>query len=316
MKSPLQWRDRTCESSNARTSPQLLQKGKAKEGNRAPIIKRSLEPLQKDLSDMKEMLHECTRKPSVHVVDKVRYLVLYKAKLDGFREKLPAHRESISVIQELIEGQSQSERRASTVKLSQLLANQERQQKKQDEYDRIQREVVKIFEERLPSTENAQHLSSREILEQLEDDLVAKGVSRGKAEEQLFPMTKALLLNPLPINPNRGPAMEKPSFKLDVFESASHTTTTCDLRRSKSKGNSEYNKANTATRRLDARAASSDNLSALSDDNYERLSLQKASAGKQGMITLVPETSIKICVQIKHNIAGQLPDAEKTTFAK
>jgi hypothetical protein len=189
--------------------------------NRAPLIKRSLEPLHNDLLNVNQILHECKRKPSVHVVDKVRYLVLYKAKLEAFREKLPAHRESISVIQELIDGQSPSERRESTVKLCQMVESHERQQKKEVEYDKAQKEVVKIFEERHSSIENDRQLSTSEMLVHLEEDLVAKGISREQAGLQLFPITKALLLHPLPSTLNRGPTIQKiqtPAFNLDIFE--------------------------------------------------------------------------------------------------
>jgi len=151
----------------------------------------------------------------------VRYLILYKAKLDAFREKLPAHRESISVMQELIREQSPAERRKSTAKLCQLVESHERQQEKEDEYDRAQKEVVKMFEERHSSTGNDRHASTTEILEGLEDDLLAKGMSREKAGLQLFPITKALLLHPLPNKLNLCPSIQKtqkPDFKLDIFQ--------------------------------------------------------------------------------------------------
>jgi hypothetical protein len=194
--------------------------------------------------DLNHILHECKRKPSVHVVDKVRYLILYKAKLDAFREKLSSHRESISVMQELIEDQSPSERRDSTAKLCELLESHERQQRKEDEYERAQKEVVKMFEERHSSAENARQLSTTEMLEQLEDDLLAKGISREQAGQQLFPITKALLLHPLPNTLNRGPAMQmtpKPAFKLDIFEgrSSSQETEFARLPKGKTKDDSE-----------------------------------------------------------------------------
>jgi glutamine synthetase adenylyltransferase len=168
--------------------------------------------------NVNQILHECKRKPSMHVVDKVRYMILYKAKLEAFREKLPTHRESICVMQELIESQSPSERRASTVKLCELVENQERQQIKDEEYDRAQKEVVKIFERRHSSIEKDRHLSATEMLQQLEDDLVAKGVSREQAGKQLLPLTNVLKLHPFPTALGQPAEVQRPTFKLDVFE--------------------------------------------------------------------------------------------------
>lgn len=164
-----------------------------------------------------QILHECKRKPSVHVVDKVRYMILYKAKLEAFREKLPAHRESICVMKELLENQTLSERRASTVKLCALVENREGQQKREEEYDRAQKEVMKMFEKRHSSVEKARQLSTSEMLEQLEDDLVANGVSREQAGQQLLPLTKVLKLQPFPTGLNQISDSQRPAFKLDVF---------------------------------------------------------------------------------------------------
>jgi hypothetical protein len=170
---------------------------------------------------MNQVLHECKRRPSVHVVDKVRYMILYKAKLEAFRRKLPAHRDSICVIQELINVQSQSERRASTVKLCELVENQERQQMKDEEYDRAQKEVMKMFERRHSSVGKDRQLSATEMLECLEDDLVAKGVPRGQAGQQLLPLTKALNLHPFSTVLSQPTEVQRPTFKLDVFECTS-----------------------------------------------------------------------------------------------
>jgi len=233
------------------------------------------------------MLHDYHRKPSVHVVDKVRYLVLYKAKLDGFRDKLPAHRESICVIQELIQGQSPRERRESTVKLCGLIEEHEKQAELQDEYDRAQREVVKMFEERLPPCKNTRHPSSSEMLKQLEEDLVAKGVPREKAHELLFPITKALLLQPLVLSSSQKPREPKPTFKLDVFETVSHTTTAGDLHRCTSKETSENEKESILTNGSNGRASSSDNLSASPGTKNECWALQKVSPVKEVNATLV-----------------------------
>lgn len=188
----------------------------------APVIKRSLEPLHRDLSDLQETLHACSgpRKPSIHVVDQVRYLVLYKAKLDAFREKLPAHRASISAMQELIDCQSPRERRESTVKLEGLVEEQERDRERSDEYEKAQKEVINLFEERIGrrSNEDREQLNFGEMLRRLEDDLVEKGMERKEAEHALFPITKALLRQPLPPAAERRSSAQKPAFKLNLFD--------------------------------------------------------------------------------------------------
>ncbi|KAH7321855.1 hypothetical protein BKA65DRAFT_482290 [Rhexocercosporidium sp. MPI-PUGE-AT-0058] len=188
----------------------------------APVIKRSLEPLHRDLSDLKDTLHFCSgpRKPSIHVVDQVRYLVLYKAKLDGFRDKLPIHRASICAMQELIDSQSPRERRESTVKLEGIVEEQERDRMRVDEYEKAQKEVVRMFEERMGSlpSEGGRSIDSGLMLKRLEDDLVEKGMERGEAEQTLFPITKALLRQPLPSIVERRPSAQKPDFKLNLFD--------------------------------------------------------------------------------------------------
>jgi hypothetical protein len=143
--------------------------------------------------------------------------------LETFRQKLPEHRASIAVIQELIDDESPSERRASTVKLAEIAENHEKQQKQDNEYHKAQEEVIKMFEELLPSTEESRHMSTQEMLEQLEDDLVRRGSTREQAGEKLFPITKALLIHPIPTRPNLA-TTRLPAFKLDIFDPASRTT--------------------------------------------------------------------------------------------
>ncbi|KAG4442596.1 hypothetical protein IFR05_001926 [Cadophora sp. M221] len=188
----------------------------------APVIKMSLEPLHRDLSELKEALHACSepRKPSIHVVDQVRYLVLYKAKLDGFRDKLPAHRASISAMQELIDSQSPRQRRESTVKLENIVDEQKMDRVRADEHEKAQKEVVRMFEERMGShpPRNDGEMDVGLILKRLEDDLVEKGMERPEAEQALFPITKALLRQPLPPTVERRVSAQKPEFKLDLFD--------------------------------------------------------------------------------------------------
>ena len=194
--------------------------------NRSPIIKRSLEPLHKDLSDIKEMLHECTRKPSVHVVDKVRYLVLYKAKFHSFQEKLPVHRESICLIQGMIKDQSPSERRASILKLDELAEIQKRPSEKGDEHDRAQQEAERIFQEHFTGPQNARKLSAHEMLEQFKDHMVIDGTLPGKADAHVSSKPQGART---PSHSCTAPNVSGDAslvFRLDVFETGSHSTTT------------------------------------------------------------------------------------------
>ena len=176
-------------------------------------------------------------------MDKVRYLVLYKAKFHRFQEKLPIHRESICVIQEIIEEQSPSERRASILKLSELVEAQERQDEKQDDYNIAQKEVVKIFEEGFPCADHSRHMSTQEMLEHLEGHLIVKGTSFG--EEETCPSYESSSTS-LPSGETRsGPNHPAPVFKLDVFESESHCITAGSLHKRKSGESLEYRNTNT-----------------------------------------------------------------------
>lgn len=160
------------------------------------------------------------RKPSIHVVDQVRYLVLYKAKLDAFREKLPVHRASISAMQDLIETQSPRERRKSTARLEGIVKEQKKAREKDDEYEKAQEEVVNLFEERLGRSPNVdgEKLNTGDMLKLLEDDLVEKGMERKEAEQALFPITKVLLRQPFPPAAERHSSLQKPEFKLHLFD--------------------------------------------------------------------------------------------------
>ncbi|XMA12655.1 hypothetical protein WAI453_005446 [Rhynchosporium graminicola] len=188
----------------------------------APIIKRSLEPLYRDLSDLRATLHACSgpRKPSIQVVDQVRYLVLYKAKLNGFQQKLPAHRASISAIQDLIECQTSSARRESMVRLDGFVEDQERNRTRADDYEKAQSQVVSMFQERISRQSPAigEKLNTDQLLGSLEDDLVEKGLKRDHAERVLFPITKALLRQPILATLDKRTALPNLEFKLDLFE--------------------------------------------------------------------------------------------------
>ncbi len=161
------------------------------------------------------------RKISVHVVDKVRYLVMYKAKLDGFREKMPAHRESICVIRDLIGEKSHCERKESVIKLDEIIHGHEELKQKVVEYERAYQELMRILEGK-----NEKHMSNVEILEFVKDDLIAKGVSTVIAEEQLLQIKNALLLEN---KPSGTPTAQMPAFKLDVFEPVSSAAPASDL---------------------------------------------------------------------------------------
>ncbi|PVH81599.1 hypothetical protein DL98DRAFT_514493 [Cadophora sp. DSE1049] len=123
-------------------------------------------------------------------------------------------------MQELIDSQSPRERRQSTVKLEGIVEEQEKARERDDEYEKAQKEVVKLFEERIGghSNNDCEHLNVGEMLRRLEDDLVEKGMERKEADQALFPITKALLRQPLPPAVERRSSTQKPEFKLDLFD--------------------------------------------------------------------------------------------------
>ena len=146
--------------------------------------------------------------------------MLYKAKLDAFQQKLPVHRASISAIQDLIETQSPSERRESTARLESIAEEQKKARERENKYEKAQEEVVKMFEERVGYSWNGdgEKLNNGDMLKLLEDDLVQKGMERKEAEQALFPITKALLRHPFPPAAERHSSLQKPEFKLDLFD--------------------------------------------------------------------------------------------------
>lgn len=144
---------------------------------------------------MKKTLHECNskRKPSLHIVDQVRYHVLYKAKLDALREKLPAHRKSISEMGTLIEAQTHSERRASMVRLGSLVEEQEENQRCGKEDESCRTHLLGLLEEQAVDGENKRDV--HEILSGLRGKLVDKGHDEGRVQEQLSEIKKALMVH-------------------------------------------------------------------------------------------------------------------------
>ncbi|CZR55249.1 uncharacterized protein PAC_05136 [Phialocephala subalpina] len=112
---------------------------------RAPIIKQSLKPLYHDLTALAQTMNQHqNRKTSVHVLDQARYLMLYKAKLQGFGDKIPGHRESICLMRELIEEENHEERRKSIVRLESIC---EEQKRRGESFERAQVEMLRIWEE-------------------------------------------------------------------------------------------------------------------------------------------------------------------------
>jgi len=208
--------------------------------SRAPILKKSLEPLYHDLLDVHRALQiystsastltstsPSVRKCSMHVVEQIRHHLLHKAKLDGFERRLSVHRESISAMQDLMGEQSPSERRASIAKFCGIVEEMETERDKEEKEEQVRGEVVRVIEERMSVSEDVdeegktRQMSLCQVLEELEDELVRNGIEKEKAGDQVEPITRALLL-PAPAELNLRPAMQTPAlvpFKLDIFES-------------------------------------------------------------------------------------------------
>ena len=163
--------------------------------NSAPAIQRSLAPIRRDLLEMKQLLQERSgkRKPSLHIVDRVRYHVLYKAKLDGFREKMPAHRTSISEMGTLMDAQTHSERRESIARLGSLVEEQEDGRRREDEAEEGQRKLLQIFGERVGRDGDCE--STHEALQHLHRELIAEGADEEAVTEQMKPFRNAMQLH-------------------------------------------------------------------------------------------------------------------------
>jgi hypothetical protein len=85
------------------------------------------------------------RKQSMHITDQARFLMLYKAKLDGFRQNIPVHRESICVMRDLIEAESPGGRRQSILRLDQILETIEK--RIDDRENQEQGDIAKLLED-------------------------------------------------------------------------------------------------------------------------------------------------------------------------
>lgn len=138
------------------------------------------------------MLHERNnkRKPSLHIVDRVRYHVLYKAKLDSLKEKMPAHRKSISEMCTLMDAQTHSERRESIARLGSLTEEHEEGRRRDEEAEEEKRELLQIFGDRAGRVEDS--MSASEVLQKMERDLVAKGGDEEEVSEKMRPIRNAM----------------------------------------------------------------------------------------------------------------------------
>jgi hypothetical protein len=144
---------------------------------------------------MKQVLHECNsrRKPSLHIVDRVRYHVLYKAKMESLREKMQAHRKSISEMGTLIDAQTHSERKASIARLGSFVEEHEEGRRREEEAEGGKRELVKIVEERVSC--GGIGVSPSEVLQGIEEDLMAKGGDEEEVNDQMEQIRTAMMLH-------------------------------------------------------------------------------------------------------------------------
>lgn len=116
-------------------------------------------------------------------MDRVRNHVLYKAKLDSFKGKMPTHRTSISEMATLIGAESHSERRASIGRLHSFLEEHERGRRKDEEDHRSLTDALGLLEETIDSSED--DMDPVTILRRLGDELTAGGREKRKVEEQM-----------------------------------------------------------------------------------------------------------------------------------
>jgi hypothetical protein len=133
---------------------------------------------------MRKVLQEGKRRPSLHIVDQIRHHILYKAKLDTFREKMLVHRKSTSEMSTLIGAQTHLERRASVVKLGSYIEEQESKQGGLEEGS-WKSEVLECLDEQAVYENEGDERGTVEVLETLKDGLVARGHEEEKVDEQM-----------------------------------------------------------------------------------------------------------------------------------
>jgi hypothetical protein len=161
------------------------------------------------------MLHErnARRKPSLHIVDQVRSHVLYKAKLGGFREKMPVHRKSINEMETLIDAQTHSDRRASIARLGSLVEEHEEGKGRQEEAEKWTNELLERFGERMQGPDS---VSPDEALWHIEWESVKSGGDEEMVGEKMKPIRNALAIHSDPEGREDGRAPER--LQLERFK--------------------------------------------------------------------------------------------------
>lgn len=134
-----------------------------------------------------------TRKASLHVVEQIRYRLLYKAKFDGFKQKLPAHGESIAEMGTLIGAQTHSERRQSIARLQSFKDEHEEGRRKGKEIENGTIDMLERMDEHLEGQTDG--VDATEALRKVEKDLVAEGEEKKEVDERTRPIWEVVRLH-------------------------------------------------------------------------------------------------------------------------
>lgn len=193
---------------------------------------RSLGPIHHDLVNLHSTLQSHQhRKPSVHVLDQARYMLHYSDRLAAFKESLPRHRESISIMRAIFEEDTEDSivavdesnklrgrtRRESILKLAGLVEQEEMRLEDED------------YDQGWLKQESKAGGSIDSIVEVKSESHVELASSDGQPTTAIFPrpispFAKIPTLQPFP-GFTQGILFPKPTFRLDVFDSFSCTNT-------------------------------------------------------------------------------------------
>lgn len=214
--------------------------GSVKEGKtwliwyRAPLMTRSLLPIQKDLISLHQTLqtHQ-SRKQSCHVLDQARYMLHYHDQLSAFKESIPRHRESICFLRDIVEGDiddqadnsfpdeernvERRERRDSVMKLAGIVEREEAKQE-DDAYN----------QQWLAESSRLRHNIETVMEEGLDDEpdnncTLSSSPSKSNLVSSLAPGANKSSFTPFSTFSKAASLGSKPTFKLDIFETFSCT---------------------------------------------------------------------------------------------
>jgi hypothetical protein len=157
---------------------------------RSNVIIDNVKPLREDLKEIEQMLNDYLYRPSITILGRLRYAVLDKTRLRDLCSTFAVHRGSITVILQLIQGKAVKEQ---SMKLDRILECHKKERQERKSSTRRIEDILSQIHTLVHYTGPDMSKTTAEALQKLEDELVAKGIPRDQASQQLLPFKQALL---------------------------------------------------------------------------------------------------------------------------